>query len=875
MDPEHWKRVQQLYHSALKCGQGQRAAFLEEACGRDDNLRREVESLLAYEESAEGFIESQAFDAAAQGLAHNPAQSGVKQLIGQTVSHYRVLEKLGGGGMGVVYKAEDTKLGRSVALKFLPRELAQDQQALQRFRREARAASALNHPNICTIHDIDEHEGQAFIAMELLEGETLKHHVEGKPLKTEVLLELAVQIADGLDAAHAKGIVHRDIKPANLFVTQRAQAKLLDFGLAKLAPEPRRVKEAVGASDSPTAAINEEHLTSPGVTLGTIAYMSPEQVRGEELDARTDLFSFGIVLYEMATGTLPFKGSTSAVIFNAILSQPPTPPLRINPDLPSNLEAIITKALEKERGVRYQSAKDLLVDLRRLKRDTDSRRQLAQLTPPPKRSRRLILAAVAMIVSLLIGVASLYLTFWRGEPIDSLAVLPLANVGADPDTEYLSDGITESLINSLSQLPQLRVKARNSVFRYKGREMDAQAVGHELGVRAVLTGRVTQRGDGLWIGVELVDTRDNNQIWGEHYNRKLSDIVAVQQEISTEISQKLRLRLTGEEQKRLTKPYTENTEAYQLYVKGRFYWNKCTEDGFRKSIEYFKQAVEKDPTYGLAYSGLADSYSLLGEIGSAPPKEVFPQARAYAEKALKLDEAYAEAHLSLGIVKLFYDWDLVGAEKELRRAKELDPTNPQVYHFYGHYLQIEGRADDAVGETKRGVELDPISLIVNAELGTAYYLARQFDQAITQLRKTLELDPSFVFASWCIAQAYEQLGRNQEARAELSKARGISADWSSIIAELGCVYAALGQRAEAQKIIQELSERAKREHIDPVLISYIYIALGDKDQAFVWLEKACQERAGQISWLKVEPKFDPLRSDPRFTELLRRLGLPT
>ena len=408
--------------------------------------------------------------------------------MGQTISHYRILEKLGGGGMGVVYKAEDTRLGRSVALKFLPRELAQDEQALQRFRREARAASALNHPNICTIHDIDEHAGQPFIAMELLEGETLKHHLSGKPLKTEQLLDLAIQISDAMDAAHSKGIVHRDIKPANIFVSQRGQAKILDFGLAKLMPEPRRVKEAAGASDLPTAAISEEHLTSPGLALGTVAYMSPEQARGEELDARTDLFSFGVVLYEMATGTLPFKGNTSAVIFNAILSQSPTPPLRINPELPAKLEEIISKALEKEREVRYQSTKELLVDLRHLKRDTDSGRQLLQLTPeaPPvaahKRSQRLILAAVATIVGLLIGVASLYLTFWRAEPIDSLAVLPLANVGKDPNTEYLSDGITESLINRLSQVPQLRVKGRNSVFRYKGRETDAQAVGRELGV---------------------------------------------------------------------------------------------------------------------------------------------------------------------------------------------------------------------------------------------------------------------------------------------------------------------------------------------------------------------------------------------------------
>ena len=632
----------------------------------------------------------------------------------------------------------------------------------------------------------------------------------------------------------------------------------------------------MGASSFAATTIGEEHLTSPGMALGTVAYMSPEQARGEELDARTDLFSFGIVLYEMATGTLPFKGNTAAVIFDAILNRTPTPLRRMNPKLPAKLEEIINKALEKDREVRYQSTEELLVDLRHLKRDTDLGRQLPQLTPeappvvPPKRSQRLILAAVAMIVALLIGVASLYLTFWRAGPIDSLAILPLANVGKDPDTEYLSDGITESLINSLSQVPQLRVKGRNSVFRYKGRETDAQAVGRELGVRAVLTGRVTQRGDGLLIGVELVDARDNNQIWGEHYNRKLSDIFAVQQEISKEISGKLRLRLTGEDQKRLTKTYTENAEAYQLYLKGRFYWNKFTP----RWVPQEHRALQAG---GRERSELCPRLLRFGRLLQPAwrafrraAQRVFPQARAYAEKASMLDEALAEAHLSLGMVKLLYEWDWrgprknCGAPKSLMRAIRMPTTFTAII-----CRPWDGQMKPSTEtQARRGVR--SASLVINAELGGPTIMHANSIRRSHKSARRLELDPNFVYASWVIAQSYEQQGRYQEALAEFERARGISADWAWIIAELGYVYAALGQRAEAQKILQQLSERAKREHIDPVLISCIYIALGDKDQAFAWLEKACQERAGQISFLKVEAKFDPLRSDPRFTELQRQ-----
>jgi eukaryotic-like serine/threonine-protein kinase len=844
----------------------------------------------------------------------NKSNSVDTNSLPEYIAHYRILRRLGKGGMGEVLLGEDTKQhGRKVALKVLPPEVTKSESRLRRFKQEARAVLALNHPNILTIYEIGQIDGTHYIATEYIEGETLRHCLWRGPMKLDETLGVGIQIAMALEAAHTAGIIHRDIKPENVMLRQDKFVrdrfvKVLDFGLAKLTDRDAPVNDP----EAVTIPITE---TSPGAIMGTTGYMSPEQALGENIDERTDIFSLGVVLYEMVAGQPPFKGKTDSHTRVSIIDHEPVPLVQHVATVPRQFERIVSKALAKDRLKRYQTITDLKIDLEQLRdelhvsdtqestREPVRATQADLLASPPTTARSQVttvtesttassgindkpagkrwLAYAVGVLALLVIVAGAAFMFLSPPPaINSVAILPFVNDSKDPDAEYLSDGITESIINSLSQLPNLRVMSRNAAFRFKGSNLDPLEAGRNLNVGAVLIGRLVKRDDRFVIKTELIKVADGSQLWGAEYNSSLADIFSVQDEVSKKISQSLRLRLSGEDEEKLAKRYTKDAEAYELYLKGRYYWNRRNEDGFRKGIDYFKRAEEKDPTFALAFSGLADSHALLCDIGVVRPADEMPKAKAAAEKAVEADPTLAEAYTSRAFVRLAYDWDWLGAQNDFQQALKLNPKYPTAHQWYASYLMQMGKFSLAKAEIEEAYKLDPLSPIISANNGLYSYYEHNYDDAIAKYKVTLQSDPDFWVARHYLALAYVQKGMHQDAVVELRKLikapesgpipdKVIEAE-SEASASLGFAYGMAGKQAEARAIIDQLDALSKRRYVSPLYFAIVYAGLKENDKAIEYLTKAYEARHPGLVLIRIEPMFDGLRSDERFKQLIRR-----
>jgi serine/threonine-protein kinase len=808
-------------------------------------------------------------------------------MIPEVLAHYRILKKLGKGGMGEVYLAHDTNLERDVAIKILAPRLIADENAKRRLIREAKAAAKLDHPNICFVYEVREIDSLTFIVMKYLKGETLAERMKRKPLELGTALAIITQAARGLAEAHKHDIIHRDIKPQNIMITADEitaddQVKILDFGLAKQLRPTDEVDY-----DAPT----ENLLSKPGMTIGTLPYMSPEQLEGkQQIDACSDIFSLGITFFEMLAGKHPFKdeGDSDIMIGARILREDPKPIEQIQPLAPAGLRTILGKMLFKDKAARYQSVQGFLDDLKKLPTPVDTQpapartNDLSSVTPRDsvfsriltavRRNKWAVLASVLAVVLLAVGIK-----WWQStERLNSLAILPFTYVSSDPqlmanpDREYLSDGFTDSVINSLSQLPDLRVIARSSVFRYKGKNLDVQAIGRKLNVRAVLVGQITQAGDELTINAELMNVADNRSIWGGTYQRKTADIQTVQNDIAKNISERLRLKLTGADQTHLAKTYTNNGEAYEAYLKGRYHWNKRTDEGFKTATKFFQEATDKDPSYALAYAGLADCYSLRSDYGFLAASEGYRLAKGWANLALKYDDSLAEAHTTLASIRATTDWDWQGAENEYRRAIELNPNYPTAHHWYAVQLLVQGRLDQALQEIKKAQQLDPLSLGINKDFAVILLYMRDYDKALEQCLKTLEIEPEFHAMSIYIAQVYELKQKYSEAVAELEKAHVAAPEEGEITYGLAQAYALNGRKDEALKVLNELKTIQDKY---PAEAAYLYGLLGEKEKAIAALQTGCDNRYFTVAEIKADPRFDELRKDARIGELLQRIKL--
>jgi serine/threonine-protein kinase len=785
-------------------------------------------------------------------------------IIGRTLGHYRVLEQIGAGGMGVVYRARDERLERDIALKVLPPGTLTDDSARKRFRQEALSLSRLNHPNIATAHDFDTQEGIDFLVTELVPGMTLDARLVAGHLPETEVIQIGLQMAAGLEAAHHEGMTHRDLKPGNLRLTPEGRLKILDFGLAKRV-DPR-------AQGTVTQSMSE-----PGGAAGTLAYMAPEQLRGEEVDARSDIWAAGVVLYELATGRRPFEGKTNTALADNIFHAPARPPQAAQPKVSPRLADVVLKCLEKDAENRYQSAKELAVDLRRL----NGLPSVAPVVPTTARWRAALVGAIGVLVLLgllwglnLGGVRGWLLGPPAAPNIRSLAVLPLENLSRDPDQDYFADGMTEELIADLSQISALRVISRTSVMQYKNVRKSLRDIGKELNVDAVVEGSVERSGGRVRISAQLIHAPTDTHLWAKSYERDLGDVLALQDEVAGAIAHEIRIKLTPSEQARLATPRAINPEAHETYLRGLYHIGKRNEKDLEKSIAYFQQAIQQDPNYALAYAGLADSYALRGSFlyMALPPREVMPKSKSAALRALQIDDSLGEVHATLAYIEMIYDWNWVKSEEDFKRSIEINPNYAQAHHWYALHLAAMGREDESVAEMKRAQELDPLSLIINTNVGWVLYFAGRYDAAVEQLRKALELDPDFFVAHWELGLAYDQEGMNEEARSEFQKARMFSPSNPVILASLGEADAGSGRRNEAREILNQLTQLSKQQFVSPYVIAVLNVALGANDEAFQWLERAYEQRDNNLILLKVDPRLRTIRSDPRFQDLLRRIG---
>ncbi len=912
MTPERWQQIDRLLNEVLERLPADRLAFLAEATNGDDELRREVESLLKFHGQSESFIETPPAEIAADWLRKEEVRTD------STLGHYQLIREIGRGGMGIVYLANDTRLGRQVALKLLLEKLTKDAARVRRFQREARAVSALNHPNIITIFEVGQtvpEHGEHFIAAEFVDGQTLREKGKSGGMPLSQALDVLIQTCAALTSAHEAGIIHRDIKPENIMLRQDGIVKVLDFGLAKLIEQDSRSRKE---------ASTQRLTTQPGMVMGTASYMSPEQARGLDVDARSDLFSLGVVMYELLTGQAPFTGETTADVLAALLLGEPRPLDRYSPKLPAALQQIINRCLSKSVEERYQSAREISDALKQLKEDLEFSAKLkgrstssdeilamtvgtikdasqqttfatrsahnlttiaatdqnsGRKTSPDSMFARLTnlnrYGKAAVTLGLLAIIA--LLVWWKlspsGKKIESVAVLPLVNQIGDPQLDYLPDSITESLIDGLSQLPALTVRPASMVLAYKGREIDLLQAGKSLKADAVIAGLVKRRDNQFIVEIEIIRTVDGERLWGEKYEGKLDGILAIQQVISDELAITFRQQMTGVQPAQTVKQRTQNSEAYRLYSIGQQLWKKRNPESTQKAIALFQDAIKLDPNYALAYVGIADAYSTLGSYRQMMPQEAYPKAREAAEKALSLDPQLAEAHASLGKILTDYSWDWSTAEAEFKTAISLRPNYANAHHWYSTLLATEGRFDESLREVKRAQGLDFLSPATNTHVGNIFYRARRYQEAVASLTQTLELEPNFATARIYLGLCYFKLKRFDEALAEFQKAKQIAPNSPDIVSLLGSFYAETGKPDQARRYLAELQEMAKDHPVSASVFITLYASFGDMDKAFEWAEKSIEEGSPIIRGLKTDQMFDLMRQDPRFAGLLRRVGL--